>query len=73
MKKRVYYTYDFKVGETVVQSGITRDPGRREQEHKQRWENGRLVIIGRARTEESARRWEAAAKVDPFTPPRKPK
>ena len=26
MKKRVYYTYDFKVGNTIVQSGVTRDP-----------------------------------------------
>ena len=72
MKKRLYYTYDFKVGNSTVESGITRDPGRRELEHRQRWENGRLVIVGRARTEESARKWEAA-KIDPFTPPRKPK
>jgi hypothetical protein len=73
MKKRVYYTYDFKVGNTIVQSGVTRDPGRRELEHRQRWENGRLVIVGRAKTEESARKWEAA-KIDPFSPPpRKPR
>ncbi len=72
MKKRVYYTYDFKVGNTIVHSGITRDPARREHEHKQRWENGRLVIVGRAKSEESARKWEAA-KIDTFTPPRKPK
>jgi len=60
MKKRVYYTYDFKVGNTVVYQGITKDPKRREQEHKQRWENGRLVIVGRRKTEESAREWQAA-------------
>ena len=40
MKKRVYYTYDFKVGNTVVYQGITRDPKRREQDHKQRWQDG---------------------------------
>lgn len=73
MTKRIYYTYDFKVGNTVVQSGVTRDPARRELEHKQKWENGRLVIVGRAKTEESARRWEEAAKLDPFNPPRKPR
>ena len=72
MKKRVYYTYDFKVGDTVVHSGFTRDPARREQEHRQKWDSGRLVIIGRARTEESARKWQGA-KPDLFTPPRKPK
>ncbi len=72
MKKRVYYTYDFKVGNTTVHSGVTRDPARREQEHRQQWDNGRLVIIGRARTEESARKWEAA-KIDTFIPPHKPK
>ncbi len=60
MKKRVYYTYDFKVGNTVVYQGITKDPKRREQEHKQRWQNGRLVIVGRRKTEENARKWQAA-------------
>jgi hypothetical protein len=66
MKKRVYYTYNFKVGNTIVHSGITREPGRREKEHQQRWENGRLVIVGRAKTEESARKWEAT-KLDKIT------
>jgi hypothetical protein len=72
MKKRDYFTYEFRVGETVVQSGVTRDPRRRELEHKLRWETGRLVIVGRAKTEESARKWQAA-KDDPFNPPRRPK
>ena len=64
MKKRVYYTYDFRVGNMIVHRGITRDPKRSEQEHKQRWENGHLVIVGRARTEESARKWQAAQHED---------
>ncbi len=72
MKKRDYFTYDFKVGDTVVHSGITRDPRRRELEHKLRWETGRLVVVGRTKTEESARKWQAA-KADPFNPPRRPK
>ena len=72
MKKRVYYTYDFKVGETIVHSGFTRDPVHREQEHRQRWNAGRLVIVGRAKTEENARKWHAVT-LDMITPPRKPK
>ena len=43
-----------------VYRGITKDPKRREQEHKQRWQNGRLVIVGRRKTEESARKWQAS-------------
>jgi predicted GIY-YIG superfamily endonuclease len=72
MIKRDYYTYEFRVGNATVHSGITRDPKRREQEHKQRWDTGRLVIVGRAKTEEAARKW-AATRQDPFTPPCKPK
>jgi hypothetical protein len=70
MKKRDYYAYEFRVGSTVVHTGVTREPARREQEHKQRWDAGRLVIVGRAKTEEAARNWQT--RQDPFTLPRKP-
>jgi predicted GIY-YIG superfamily endonuclease len=62
--------YDFKVGDRIVHSGITQDPTRRESEHKQRWANGRLVIIRRGMTEAQARAWEATKKKT-ITPERK--
>jgi len=70
MKKRDYYAYEFRVGSTVVHTGVTRDPTRREHEHRQKWDTGRLVIVSRAKTEEAARKWQA--REDPFTRPRKP-
>jgi len=70
MKKREYYAYEFRVGGAVVHTGITKDPARREHEHRQQWDTGRLVIVGRAKTEEAARKWQD--RDDPFTRPRKP-
>jgi predicted GIY-YIG superfamily endonuclease len=58
MAKRDTYKYDFKIGNKIVHSGITKDLDRREQEHKQRWSNGHIVKVGRATTEEAAREWE---------------
>jgi predicted GIY-YIG superfamily endonuclease len=58
MKKRDTYTYDFKVGNKIVHSGITNDLARREAEHRVRWPKGRIVKVGAAKTEESARAWE---------------
>ncbi len=72
MTKRDTYTYDFKVGNKIVHSGITNDPERREQEHKQRWPSGHMKVIGTAKTEEGARKWEAT-KEKTITPQRKPK
>ncbi|NOX65051.1 MAG: GIY-YIG nuclease family protein [Chlorobi bacterium] len=59
MKKRDTYTYDFKVKNKIVHSGITNDLERREAEHRQRWPGGRIVKVGTAKTEDSAREWEA--------------
>ncbi len=58
MKKRDTYTYDFKVGNKIVHSGITKDLERREAEHQTRWPKGRIVKVGTAKTEEAARAWE---------------
>ena len=61
-KKRNTYTYDFKIGNKIVHSGITKDLDRREEEHQQRWPNGHIVKVGVAKTEEGARAWEETKK-----------
>lgn len=57
-KKRDTYTYDFKIGNKIKHSGITKDLERRETEHKQRWPKGHIKKVGQAKTEESALKWE---------------
>ncbi|MFH1601881.1 MAG: hypothetical protein ABIB61_02910 [Candidatus Shapirobacteria bacterium] len=58
MKPRNTYKYDFKVGNKIMHSGITRNLDRRELDHKQKWPKGHTVQIGRRTTEEAARKWE---------------
>ncbi len=70
MKKRNTFTYDFKVGQKIVHSGITKDLEERETEHQQRWPKGHIVKVGVAKTEEAARAWEET-KQKTITPPRK--
>ena len=53
-----YYTYHFSVGGKIVHGGITNNPRRREQEHQQRWPNGKLSVVGGPMSEEAARAWE---------------
>jgi hypothetical protein len=55
---RNWFRYDFKIGDVIRHSGITKDLDRREAEHKQRWPSGRIVPAGPAVTEEVARQWE---------------
>lgn len=62
MKKRDTFTYDFKIGNKIVHSGITNDLDRREQEHQQRWPNGHIVKVGAAKTRENALVWEGTKK-----------
>jgi hypothetical protein len=69
-KPRDNYKYDFKVGNKIVHSGKTKDLDRREQEHKQRWPNGHIVQVGRATTDDAARKWEET-KQKTITPRRK--
>lgn len=58
MKPRKYYKYDFKIGNRIIHSGITKDLKRREAEHKQRWPKGHIVQVGRRTTKEAAEKWE---------------
>ncbi len=50
--------YVYKVGDTIKYIGITRDLEQREAEHRRRWPGGHIEQIGRATTEELARKWE---------------
>ena len=70
MNKRDTFTYDFKVGQKIVHSGITNDLERRETEHQQRWPEGRIVKVRGQQTEEAARAWEKT-KQKTVTPPQK--
>ena len=70
MSNRNWYKYDFKIGNKIKHSGITTDKDRRESEHQQRWPGGHLTQVGRATTEEAARKWEET-KHKTITPERK--
>ena len=69
-KARNYRKYDFKIGNKIAHSGITRDLERREMEHQQRWPSGHIVQVGRATTKEAAQEWERS-KHKTITPERK--
>ena len=60
MAKRDTYNYNLKKGNKVVYKGITNDPERREEEHR---ESGKkfdvMELVGRAKTEDSAKQEEA--------------
>jgi len=56
--QRDWYRYAFKVGSTLLRSGVTQDPARRETEHRKLWPRGRLVVIGAPITTRAAREWE---------------
>ncbi len=53
-----FYIYHFVVGGHIVHGGITTDFVRREQEHRQKWPNGTLRVVGGPMTEAAARTWE---------------
>ena len=57
-KPRNMYKYYFKIGHKIVHGGITRDPDRREQEHKQKLPKGHIFKVGHRTTEDGARKWE---------------
>ena len=69
-KPRNHTRYDFKKGNRIIHSGITKVPERREREHKNRFGGGRLVKVGPKVTEDTARKWEKT-KRKAITPRRK--
>ncbi len=58
MTVRNIYKYDFKVGQKIVHSGITKDLETREGQHQVKWPKGHIVQVGNRTTEEAAREWE---------------
>lgn len=58
MSKRDTYKYELKNGNKVLYIGITNDPLRREQEHRQNKDYGHMNIIGKRTTREAAENWE---------------
>ena len=56
--QRDWYRYDFRVGSTLIHSGVTQDPAGRETEHRKLWPRGRLIVIGAPITTRAAREWE---------------
>ena len=63
MKERDTYKYRLKQRNKVLQSGITNDLERREQEHQRNHgKNVHLEQVGRKTTREAAREWEKKQK-----------
>lgn len=59
MRKRNTYRYKLNQGGKVVQYGITDDPERRKQEHKDDGKQfNQMKIVGPIVTRDSAERWE---------------
>lgn len=58
-KPRDWYTYQFKRGNTILHGGISQEPDRREGEHQRQIDpKGHIMIVGNAKTEDGARKWE---------------
>jgi len=58
MNVRNTYKYDFKIGNKIADSGITKDLERCEAEHQVKWPKGHIVQVGNRTTEETAREWK---------------
>ena len=52
------FKYQFKVGNRIVDGGITLDLVQRESRLREKWPGGRITQVGRKTTEEAARKWE---------------
>ena len=58
MTSRNTYNYTYRVGRKVSHRGMTNNPSRREQEHRQAHPGGKLTAEGRAKTRAGALRTE---------------
>ncbi len=52
------FRYQFKVGNKIVDGGITLNLAQRESDLRKKWPGGRIKQVGRRTTEEAAHRWE---------------
>lgn len=57
-KPRDTIKYQVKIGNKVVDGGITKDLERREQERQREYPGSHLFKVGNRTTEEAARDWE---------------
>ncbi len=52
------YNYTFRVGRKISHRGITKDPARREREHRRVRPGGKLTVDGPPKTRDEALRAE---------------
>lgn len=57
-KPRIWNKYLVKIGNQVLDGGITTDLARREQERQREYPGSHLFKVGRRTTEKAAREWE---------------
>ena len=57
-KPRVWNKYYVKIGNKIVDGGITTDLERREGERRREYPSSHLYKVGNRTTEEAAREWE---------------
>lgn len=55
---RIWHKYYVKIGNKIVDGGITTDPERRGQEREREYPGSHLFKVGHRTTEEAAREWE---------------
>ena len=58
MGTRNHYKYHWKEGNKILESGITNNLERREQERQQENPKGHIVQVGNMTTKEGALNWE---------------
>lgn len=64
-RKRNHQRYELKQGRKVVYRGITNDPDRREEEHRDEGKRfSHLHVVGRPVTKDAAEVWEEKSLAD---------
>jgi len=59
MKNRNYHRYNLKQGHKVVYKGITNNPERREEQHKDEGKRfTKMQVVGPSVTKDAAEKWE---------------
>jgi len=57
-KPRNWYTYTYIRKGKALHGGRTQNLEEREMKHQQKWPEGHIKEVGRAKTKESAIKWE---------------